>query len=253
MIRWAKEVRDRVDNEVFFANPDAPRREASIPEAVFYAGRHRPPTEVPLATRAAATPLRFAAVLFLVGWAGILFQAQFLQQVVIGAPVFEELAKLGPALLVVLAIRARSLWIRLPLAWISGAAFGVMEHYVTYSAEPLASFAQRIAFHALAPGVSILVYGAVESLPDVRARWASTIPATLLHWANNFMAIVLGIGGVFLALPDEALGLGISTIVVAALVVLTIAGMVSRERFEARVRRILDTVTPRLLGERASS
>lgn len=239
-------MRERYDSEAFFASMEAPRAQPTIPERVFFAGRERPPPEAPLATRAAATPLRFALVLFLVGWAGILFQASILQQVVIGAPVFEELAKAGPPLVAIALLRLRSLWLRLPLAWASGTGFGVMEHFVTYPDEPLGLFVDRVLFHALAPGVSVLVYGAIEWLPDPRARWASTLPATLLHWINNFAALVLGLGGIFVAIPEEPIALGVSALVIGAMIAITLAGIVARGAFERRVRGVLETMAPRV-------
>ncbi|HUR67643.1 MAG TPA: hypothetical protein VM370_00225 [Candidatus Thermoplasmatota archaeon] len=237
---------DRIENELFFATPHARTSEPSVAEHVFFANRPRPPLEVPFATRAAATPLRFALVTFLVGWAGILFQASLLQQVVFGAPVFEELAKFGPALLVVALVRVRSLWVRLPLAWASGAAFGVMEHFVTYPMEPDALFVQRVLFHAVSPGLSMILYGAVETLPDVRARWASTALSTLFHWANNFMAVVLGFASVLLASLADTGSLVVSYTVVGSMALLTLAGIVMRGRFEDMARTILSEAMPRL-------
>ena len=231
---------------MFFATPERRASQPSVPENVFYAGRPRPPLETPVAVRAAATPLRFALVLFLVGWAGILFQAGLFQQIVFGAPVFEELAKLGPALLVVVLLRARSLWVRMPLALASGAAFGVMEHYVTYVEEDVASYAGRVAFHAFSPALSMLVYGAVESYADVRARWASTIPATLFHWANNFMAVVFGFGSLFVPFSLDAIALSWGVAVTVTMAAITIAGMLARGRFELGVRRVLEAAMPKL-------
>lgn len=242
-------MRDRIDNDLFFgALGQAKAETASVPEVVFYAGRPRPGTEIGLALRAAATPLRFGIILFLIGWAGILFQASFLQQVVIGAPVFEELAKVGAPIALAALLRVRTLWIRLPLAWIAGAAFGVMEHFVTYGTEPLGSYVQRVLFHAASPGVSMLVYGAVESLPDVRARWAATVPATLFHWANNFSAVVLGFGGVFLGSNAESLAVGIASVIVSMMIVLTFIGILLRERFERAIRAMLAAAIPRLVA-----
>lgn len=180
----------RVPNAAFFAESSGNPPPASVPEDVFYAGP-RPEPEPGLALRTARTPLRFGIVIFLVGWAGILFQASFLQQVVFGAPVFEELAKFGPALVVAALVGARSTWIRLPLAWASGAAFGVFEHFTTYPDEVVYMFVDRVAFHAGTTGLSMLFFGVFDAMPDVRARWASTALPTLLHWANNFGAVVL--------------------------------------------------------------
>jgi hypothetical protein len=260
-------LRKHIANEVFFASREPPRGPAPVPEAVFYAGRLRPPPETPVAIRAAATPMRYALSAFLIGWAGILFQARllqqiilslfqplaaflelitgFLQQVVFGAPVFEELAKFGPPLLVASLFGIRTLWIRMPLAWASGAAFGVMEHYVTYAEEPLELFVGRIVFHAAAPGVSMLVYTALESMPDARARWASTIPSTLVHWGNNFGAVVLASASGFLPIGEPVV-LAWATLMTAAIVVLTVVGLFWRDRFESTLRRTIETAMPRL-------
>lgn len=238
-------TRDRIDNDVFFAS-GASASHHVVAESVFYHHRPRPPPEVPLAVRTAHDPRKFALLLFLFGWAGILFQRNFLQQVVIGAPVFEELAKLGPPLLVVSILGIRSTWIRLPLAWISGAAFGVMEHYVTYAAEDVYLYAERVLFHAVTPGLSMLFYGAFEDMPDVRARWAATIPATLFHWANNFLvAIVLGILIAIAGLPD-LLVVGFATLLSGTMVGITLVAILRLPAFERRARRILETTMPRI-------
>lgn len=231
---------------MFFASHENPRALPTIAESVFYAGRPRPPPEVPVAVRAAATPLRFALVVFLVGWAGILFQAGIFQQIVFGAPVFEELAKLGPALLLAVLFRARSLWIRVPLALASGAAFGVMEHYVTYVEEDLYTYLGRIAFHAVAPALSMLVYTALESYPDVRARWASTIPSTLFHWANNFAAIVFAFGSIFAPFSLDTVALGWAALVTASLALSVVGAILLWPRFTIGVRRALEAAMPRL-------
>lgn len=238
-------MRERIANETFFASGRSASQDV-VAESVFYDGRPRPAPEVPFAVRTAANPTRFALVLFLVGWAGILFQRNFLQQVVIGAPVFEEFAKLGPPLLIVSLLGIRSTWIRLPLAWASGAAFAVMEHYVTYPGEDAYSYAERILFHSATPGLSMLFYGAFETMHDVRARWAATIPATLFHWANNFLAaIVLSIVVAILGLPD-AVVLGFATLLSGTMVGLTLVALLRLRAFEARSRRVLETAMPKL-------
>jgi len=239
---------ERVPNEVFYATPEAATRVAVVPEDVFYARRQRPPVEVPVAVKAAATPVRFALILFLVGWAGIIFQRGFLQQVVFGAPVFEELAKFGPPLLLVSLLGIRSVWLRLPLALLSGAGFGVFEHYATYAAEDAVMFAERVTFHAVSPALSMLTWGALEDLPDVRARWAATIPATLFHWANNFLAVVLGIGSALAGLDAyaEPVGVAVASVITGTMIGLLLVGLAARRRFEARVRRTLSSAMPRL-------
>ena len=239
------EVRERYSNDVFFAGASRDPRMPVVPEHVFYAGRERPAPDVDLLARATRTPLRFATLLFLAGWTGILFQAGFLQQVVFGAPVFEELAKFGPPLVVATLLRARSNWVRLPLAWASGAAFGWMEHYVTYPDEPVEVFVERMVFHGAATGLSMLVYGALEPLMDARARWGSTLPATVFHWAFNFGGIVLALVSVFLHV-SERFAFGYAVLVSSLLVVVTLWGVLDRRGFEARTRRLFEAAIPRL-------
>lgn len=238
-------LRERYSNDVFFAATRRPTQPGAVAEDVFYAKRPRPPRDEDIAELGARTPLRFATLLFLAGWTGILFQAGFFQQVVFGAPVFEELAKFGPALLVSTLLRTRSNWVRLPLAWLSGGAFGVMEHYVTYPAEELWVYVERVVFHGGATGLSMLVYGALESLPDVRARWATTAPATLLHWAFNFGAVVLGLGSLILPIGEVVSG-GYAVLITGIVLLLTAAGIADRARFEQTVRNILAVSVPRL-------
>lgn len=245
-------MRARYSNDVFFAGASAEARVPVVPEHEFYAARERPPPEKDLLARASATPMRYALVLFLAGWAGILFQAEFLQQVVFGAPLFEELAKLGPPLALVALLGIRTNWVRLPLAWLSGGAFGVMEHYVTYPEEAFEVFVERIVFHGGATGLSMLTYGALESLPDTRARWASTLPATLLHWAFNFGAVLLGVAGVLLPIP-EPVGFAYAILVTGAVLVVTLWGILDRAGYERRVQAILETAMPRLARLRADA
>lgn len=238
-------VRERYSNDVFFAATRRAGQTGAVDERVFYASRPRPAPEVHVMERGAATPLRYATILFLAGWTGILFQAGFFQQVVFGAPVFEELAKFGPALLAATLLRTRSNWVRLPLAWLSGAAFGVMEHYVTYAAEPLWVYVERVAFHGGATGLSMLVYGAVERIPDVRARWGTTLPATLLHWAFNFGAVVLGLASLLVGGTEVAGGV-YAVLITTIVFLLTIAGIVDRDRFEETTQRAFEAAMPRL-------
>ena len=234
----------RFDNALFFADERQRQGPPAIPEAVFYE-RPRPPPEVSLAARAALTPLRFALLLFAVGWAGILFQTGFLRQVVFGAPVFEELAKLGLALVPVAAFRIRNAWVRLALGWLSGAAFGVFEHYSTYADEDVYLHAGRVAFHGGTAGLSMAFYHAFEDMDDVRTRWASTVLSTLLHWANNFGAVVLA----FAAIPFpvfELVALGWASLVTVVILVLTALILLARPRFEAWSRATLRRAMPRL-------
>lgn len=238
-------VQERIENEAFFAAATRTSGPAAIPEDVFYAGRPRPAPETSVALRAAATPLRLGILLFLVGWSGILFQASFLQQVVFGAPVFEELAKFGAPLVLAAALGLRALWLRLPLAWASGASFGILEHYVSYVEEDVYTFAGRVVFHAASTGVSMLVYQALEHAPDVRARWAATVPATLFHWANNFGALAFGVAS--LAFPPIAsVAIGWGALVTSSLLLFTLVAIARRRAFERVAQEALAHAMPRL-------
>ena len=238
-------MRARYSNDVFFAASRGPPRAPAVPELAFYAGRPRPPPEPHFVERAAATPMRFAFLLFALGWGGILFQAGFFQQVVFGAPVFEELAKLGLALVVATTLRIRTLWITLPLALASGAAFGVMEHFLTYAEEDLVTYVGRVAFHAGSTGLSMTFYRAFDGFHDVRARWAATAPSTLFHWANNFAALALGLGSLLWS-GAGAVAQVWSAAVTSALWLALLAAILLYPRFEALARRTLERAIPRV-------
>lgn len=240
-----------IENEAFFLSaaplewPPRQGHGTSIPAAVFY-GDERPSTaEEPFTVRFARNPLAFAGILFLVGWIGILAQRGFLRQLVVGAPVFEEFAKLGLALVVVTLLRVRPVWLRLPFGWASGAAFGVMEHFLSYGAETPFLYAARVAFHATACGLSMAVFSLVESLSDSRARWISTVASTLLHWANNFGAVVLALLALLLGGVD-IIGLGWPLAVTTAAFVLTLLVAAGGDRLRIRVARELERVFPPL-------
>lgn len=243
-------MRARYSNDVFFAAARGRANIVSIPEDAFYASRPRPAAQPQLIEIAASTPMRFALLLFVAGWGGILFQKSFFQQIVFGAPVFEEFAKLGLALFVAVLLRARSLWITLPLAWASGAAFGVFEHFSTYVEEDLASYIGRVAFHTGATGLSMLFFHAFLDFSDVRARWAATAPATLFHWANNFAALMLGLTS--LAFPfANVIAAGWSFGITFAIWVSTLAALAMSARFKSLATLTLERMMPRLGLERA--
>lgn len=235
----------RYDNTHFFGDHLRASTVPAVPEDVFFLGRPRPPTGMPLATRTSLTPLRFALVLFLVGWAGILFQASFLQQVVFGAPVFEEMAKVGLALLPVVLLRIRGMWLRVPFGLASGAGFGIFEHHTTYSEEETWLYAGRVVFHAASAGLSMAFYDAFEHAGDVRTRWATTVVPTLFHWMNNFGAVVFAFGTVFVPFLD-AVGLTWAALVTASMVLLLLVALLVPGAFRARARDALQQAMPRL-------
>src|SRR5581483_8383747 len=135
----------------------------------------------------------YGGLLFLMGWAGILFQRGVLRQLIVGAPLFEELAKLGPALVVVGLLRLRPIALRLPFAWASCAAFGFLEHALTYAEEPPLYLGLRVAFHLATCGLSMTAFTLLESFADARVRWGATLPSSLVHAANNFGALLFAI------------------------------------------------------------
>src|SRR5438067_1120983 len=187
---------ESIDNDAFFVTPrprPAGPQPASVPEELFYGEERRPPAETPIIVRAAERPIALGGMLFLLGWLGILAQRSALRQIVVGAPVFEEMAKFGLALAVVGLLGARHVVARLPFAWLSGLGFGVLEHFLSYGQEAWYELGVRAAFHAGSCGLSMAVYAILEGATDVRARWGATIPSSLLHWANNFAALVVGL------------------------------------------------------------
>jgi hypothetical protein len=245
-------MRERFSNDVFFAAHHGPARAWAVAEEAFYAGRPRPDAEVNFIARAAATPMRFALLVFALGWGGILFQAGFFQQVVFGAPVFEELAKVGLALVIASLLRIRTLWITLPLAWASGAGFGVMEHHLSYATEDIVTYGGRVAFHAGSTGLSMLFYHVFRETADVRARWAATIPSTLFHWANNFAALVLGLVSI-LAPWVDVVAEGWSAGITVAVWLSTFAAIIAQTRFRALATKTLEKAMPRLGVQRGSA
>ena len=239
-----------IDNDAFFGGPSPtapwPPRPgpASVPEVAFY-GDARPPAEPGIVVRAAQRPLAFGSVLFLLGWLGILMQRSPLRQLVVGAPVFEECAKFGLALVVLALLGARSVAARLPYAWLSGLGFGVLEHVLSYSDEPWLFMLVRAAFHAAAAGLSMAVYSAVEPLPDVRVRWGSTLASSLVHWANNFGQVLVAILVAFAPALD-GLSLWWAVAVTATAVALTFGVAASAGRFREAVAREVGRVLPPL-------
>ncbi len=184
--------------------------------------------------RVAAQPWKFAAVVFGFGFFAVFIrQANIFFQIILGAPIFEEMVKFGLALLIATALlwvlgagRLRQwespwwLFIRLPAALAVGAGFGFMEHYTTYPGETDLSFFWRVMFHSLATATSMIAYQAVLPSADLRVRWLAMVPSIFLHYVNNYGAIVLGVGSLLVS------GLGLVAEVLSNFVVLTLAAMV---------------------------
>ncbi len=131
-----------------------------------------------------------------VGVAGTLFAGStFLEKVAVVAPIFEEYAKLGVALLVLTALGLSRSGPAFSLGILSGLAFGLMEHAVTYPAESTSMFVVRGFFHALAAGLSALVYVHLRRREGLApgAAWFAIAPSALVHAANNVAAVVIAI------------------------------------------------------------
>ena len=233
---------DRVENESFYSTgPTA--KPGVVEEDRFYGRAERPPPQPSALVALAQNPVKFGGILFVVGWMGILVQQGFFSQIVAGAPLFEEPAKVGGAIALAGLLSFRLLLVRLPLAAAMGAGFGVFEHYLTYAEEDAAGYGIRVAFHALSTATSMAAFTALETDPDVRLRWASTIPSTVLHYANNFIALVLGL--LSLALPvanDVATFWAMGVTALLSLTLLVIAGR--PERFRARVGELMRRLIP---------
>lgn len=235
-----------MDNHVVFGGPPTPPQPA-VEEARFYGTLERPPPLPSALASLAASPVKFGGILFVLGWMGILVQQGFFSQVVAGAPLFEEPAKVGAAIALTGLLSMRLLVVRLPIAAAMGAGFGVFEHFLTYSEEDPTSYAIRVAFHALSAAASMAAWSALESDPDVRLRWASTIPATVLHYANNFVALVLGIGS--LALPILGTiatfwATGITALLLVTLVAIAARPDAFRRLVGDAARRLLPAMRP---------
>lgn len=182
---------------------------SSVSPDVFYGSPPPPAQGAPSAFETLPRdPRRHAAILAGIGLLGtIVLGADFLRQVVVGAPLFEELLKFGLALLLVTMMRVRSAPLRVLVALLPGAGFGAFEHAFTYASEPLLVFADRVVFHAGSTALSMAVYHAIEPVPDARLLWFAPLPSMLVHWANNFLAVVLGVGSLVGGFDGTALGL----------------------------------------------
>lgn len=178
--------------------------------------------------RVALRPWRFAAVLFGMGFAAVFVrQAPIHLQIILGAPVFEEMLKFGLALLIGLAFSwlfsggrmagwEHWAWgfLRVPIALVVGAGFGVLEHDTTYPSESLDSYIWRVAFHAISTGTSMVAYHAALGSWDIRTRWLAVAPAVALHYVNNYSAIVLGASSLIVPFLADVAGLVSNTVVV---------------------------------------
>lgn len=198
---------DRIPAESFFpdgdtggADPSSPggefREARSIEDEAFYDDVVEEEGPGPL-DRWALDPRMQAGVFALAGFFGVFVeQANPVFQLVVGAPVFEELLKFGIALGAATLLSLDNRLVRFLLAAAAGAGFGMLEHAITYPGEPAEVLRFRVAFHAAAPALSMALYDAVQPLDNHRVRWGAIIPAALVHWLNNFVALLLGVAGV---------------------------------------------------------
>jgi len=224
------------DADWFWAERTAPRL-ARLPEP-FYGPA--PPREMPFSLRATLAPLRFGATLAAFGFFGVLLSQLavlvLLPTVALGAPIFEEFLKFGLALLLVsLAFGRRHgpgvVVVRVLLAAAVGAAFGWFEHTFAYRREPDFEYVGRVLFHAASPVLSMAVFCVVESLADRRARWFSTLPASLVHYANNAFGVLIAI------FFDGQVALVWSAVMVAVAVVAAPLVAVLRAEVRAQAQR----------------
>jgi hypothetical protein len=194
----------------------------------------------------ARRPTRHAAVFLVLGGFGVfLEQASFLFQVVVGAPVFEELLKFGAALGLATLLGVESRPVRFGIALACGAAFGGLEHFLTYPGEPLAALRFRLAFHAGSPALSMATYDALHPVHDVRVRWAATVPATVLHWANNATALFLGLVGLAAGELAQGPALLVGQVVAGIVLGLAIAGLLLPVQLRRAVLTLWDRFAPR--------
>ncbi len=208
--------------------------------------------------RVAAQPWKFAAVVFGFGFFAVFIrQANIFFQIILGAPIFEEMVKFGLALLISTALlwiigaaRLRDwenpwwLAIRLPIALAVGAGFGWMEHYTTYPSESDWSYFWRVMFHGLATGTSMIAFQVVLPSRDLRVRWLAMVPAIFLHYVNNYGALVLGVSS--LVIPGLATVAGILSNAVVITLLLLVLTMLLVPRL---ARQALVWLTQRLPEE----
>lgn len=132
---------------------------------------------------------RIAMFLFGAGFLAVFVnQMPIYFQIVLGAPIFEEMFKFGLALLLVFWIPWGA--IRIPMALAIGGGFGVLEHYVTYVEEPNFSYFWRVAFHSLSTGTSMIFYQLMQSRD--RLTWPVALaPSVIIHYVNNTGAVII--------------------------------------------------------------
>lgn len=209
--------------------------------------RDAPEEPDPLVDWARRPGIHAAAFVVAGGFGVFLEQANFLFQVVLGAPVFEELLKFGAALGLATLLSLGSRPLRFGLALAVGAAFGGLEHAVTYPAEPAAALRFRLAFHAGTPALSMATYDALHPVHDPRVRWAATVPASVLHWVNNVAAVLLGVAGLAAGELPQGAALAVGQVVAGVVVGLALAGLLLPDQLRSVVLTLWDRFAPRPL------
>ncbi len=223
-----------------------------------------PEREHPL-PRLARHPFSYAGVLFGLGFFTVFVdQAPFLLQVVLGAPIFEEMVKFGLALLLALPLvavfggfaapgrwRHRAwLLLTLPVALAVGVGFGILEHVTSYPDEDGASRLWRISFHAVSTGLSMVTFYAVVAWPDPRVRWFAPLPAVVVHYANNASAVVLTVADA--VVPVDGAGL-LSSLLVGVAAVLLLAFLIAPATIRGAMGRLATNHLPDRTAPRATA
>lgn len=204
-------------------------------------------------------PALFGLVALLVGIAGTLFAGStFLEKIAVVAPIFEEYAKLGVALLLLASLGLSRGGPAFALGSLSGLAFALLEHHLTYSSETELMFLVRGLFHTLAAGLSALVYVHLRRRENLApgVGWFAIAPSALVHAANNVFAVGTALAGLIVELPDWFSPL-VGSIFVATLVVLVIVTFGTPQAVAGRIERgwhrlngEADRVRSRLAGPR---
>ncbi|MEA3190534.1 MAG: hypothetical protein QOD77_1116 [Thermoplasmata archaeon] len=152
------------------------------------------PRKPPFLIHNARQPWRLGLWMFLAGFVSVFVsQANPLYQIVLGAPIFEELLKAGLTLLLV-GGWTRGVWglaVRLVAGFAVGGGFGVLEHYFSYWDEPDAMLWFRVVFHGASTTLSMLTLHVLSASRRPVVRWLATAPSTAVHYLHNTSAVLL--------------------------------------------------------------